>query len=77
MGGRKRHVETARERVARHMRTRRLELGVSQERLAELANLHRTYIGSVERAERNVSLDNVERIAVALGVDICELLLPR
>jgi len=68
--------KTARERLARHMRALRAELGVSQERLAELAGLHRTYIGSVERCERNVSLDNVERIAQALGVDVERLLSP-
>lgn len=39
-----------------------------------MAGLHRTYIGSVERSERNVSIDNMERLAVALEVDITELL---
>ena len=74
--GKGRNVERARDRVARHMRALRLGLGISQEKLAELTNLHRTYIGSVERAERNVSLDNVESIAIALGVDVSELLSP-
>jgi len=69
-------VERARDRVARHMREHRLRLGLSQEQLAEMTDLHRTYIGSIERAERNVSLDNVEIIAAALGVDIVELLSP-
>jgi transcriptional regulator with XRE-family HTH domain len=55
------------------MRAMRTEKGLSQEQLGFLTDLHRTYIGSVERAERNVSLDNVERIAFALGVDIVEL----
>jgi len=58
------------------MREHRLRLGLSQEQLAEMTDLHRTYIGSIERAERNVSLDNVEIIAAALGVDIVELLSP-
>jgi transcriptional regulator with XRE-family HTH domain len=49
---------------------------MSQERLAELADLHRTYVGSIERRERNVSIDNVERLAFALGVDIADLLDP-
>jgi transcriptional regulator with XRE-family HTH domain len=74
MGGRGRTVETARDRVARHTRALRHGLGISQEELADMAQLHRTYIGSIERSERNVSLDNVEKIAWALGVDVCELL---
>ena len=72
----RRRPENARERVARNTRSRRAELGLSQEALADLSGMHRTYIGSVERTERNVSLDNVERIAHALGVDIVELLMP-
>jgi transcriptional regulator with XRE-family HTH domain len=52
----------------------RLEKGWSQEELGNRAGLHRTYIGSIERYERNVSLLNVERIAKALGVHIKDLL---
>ena len=47
---------------------------MSQEVLGEEAGLHRTYIGSVERGERNVSIDGMERLAKALGVDISDLL---
>ncbi|MEN6489534.1 MAG: helix-turn-helix transcriptional regulator [Smithella sp.] len=48
--------------------------GVSQEKLAELAELHRTYIGGIERGERNVALLNILKIAKALNVSPCELL---
>lgn len=56
------------------MRDLRVSLGYSQERLAERANLHRTYVGSVERGERNVSLENIVRIARALRVKPSQLL---
>lgn len=48
--------------------------GFSQEALAEAAGLHRTYVGSVERGERNISLDNIEKFSRALGVEVPELL---
>jgi transcriptional regulator with XRE-family HTH domain len=63
-------------RLARHLRAERAARGLSQEKLADLAGLHRTYVGSVERAERNVSLDNIEQLAVALGIDVSALLVP-
>jgi transcriptional regulator with XRE-family HTH domain len=55
-------------RRERHLR------GLSQERLGHAAGLHRTYIGSIERGERNVSIDNIERLARALKLDPSELL---
>lgn len=56
------------------LREIRLQKGVSQERLAELAGLHRTYVSSVERGQRNVSLINIERLAKALKVSLAELM---
>lgn len=52
-------------------------LGWSQEALAFEAGLHRTFVAHVERQARNIALDNLERIAVALGVQSYELLVPR
>lgn len=48
--------------------------GLSQEQLAEKANLHRTYIGMIERAEKNITLLNIEKIANALDVKITDLI---
>ncbi|WP_180125238.1 helix-turn-helix transcriptional regulator [Rhodoferax sp. BLA1] len=73
----KKQVKTslsARARLAKNLRLLRARDGLSQETLADLAELHRTYVGSVERSERNVSLDNIEKLALALNVDICDLL---
>ena len=58
---------SARKTFSENLRKARLAKGLSQEDLAELAQLHRTYVGSVERAERNVSIDNMERLAAAVG----------
>ena len=54
---------------AANVRRRRLELGFSQEELAERAGVHRTYVGMLERREKNATLYSIERLAGALGVE--------
>lgn len=63
-----------RELLAANLRRLRHQYGWSQEQLAEQCGLHRTYIGAVERGERNISLDNLERLANALQTSVCALL---
>ncbi|CAN0620221.1 XRE family transcriptional regulator [Burkholderia multivorans] len=58
---------------AKNMRRIRKEKGLTQERVAEAAGLHPNYVSSVERAERNISICNIERIAIALDVTMAEL----
>jgi len=60
--------------LGERIRHLRVQASLSQEQLAELASLHRTYIGSVERGERNISLDNIINIARALKVTPSQLL---
>lgn len=55
-------------------RARRQELGLSQERVGELAGLNMTYVSSVERGERNISLFNILRLARALDLQAAELM---
>lgn len=57
-----------RRRFGARLRALRLERGISQESLANAADLDRSYVGGVERGERNVSLRNIDRLARALGV---------
>jgi len=52
----------------------RKKANLSQEQLASLSNLHRTYIGMIERGEKNITLKNIEKIAKALNIHISELL---
>jgi len=63
-----------RQLFAANLRREREARDLSQEALADLAGLHRTYVGSVERGERNISIDNIERLGRALGVDAADLL---
>ena len=66
---------TARARFGVNLRSMRLAQGLSQEELAARAGLHRNYIGSVERNEKNISIDSMERLAIVLGVDVVDLLI--
>lgn len=62
--------------LAANLRRIRVATGLSQEALAGRAGLHRTYISSIERGERNVSLENIYMLAAALGVEPGDLLRP-
>lgn len=66
---------TARELLAANIVKLCGELGYSQEEIAYEAGLHRTFVAHVERRARNISLDNVERLAKALNVQVHELLI--
>lgn len=60
--------------VGINLRRHRTRLGISQERLAEVLQVHRTYIGQIERGERNLTLRSIERLAAELDVDPMTLL---
>lgn len=62
---------------AANVKGRRLELGFSEEELAERAGVHRTYIGMLERREKNVMISNIERIAQALETEPYRLLIAK
>lgn len=62
-----------RKQFGKRLRELRRRSGLSQEELGFMAGLHRTYIGSIERAEQNVSVDNVHKLAKALKVSADQL----
>ena len=66
-------MEEIRGRFGRALRARRHKLRVSQEEFADMCGLDRTYVGGIERGERNVSLVNIEKIAKALRIPLSEL----
>jgi transcriptional regulator with XRE-family HTH domain len=66
-------MEGIRIRFGKAVRQRRRKLGVSQETFADMCHLDRTYIGGIERGERNVALVNIEKIAKTLKLTIAEL----
>ena len=74
VGNRPKSVASPRLTLARNVRRLRHERGISQEELAALSGLHRTYVGSIERGERNVSIDNIGKLAAAFGIPLHVLL---
>lgn len=66
-------MPTLRAQLGRAIRRLRTEAGYSQERFADACALHRTYIGSVERGETNISLDNIALIARTLAIPVSQL----
>lgn len=68
------HPDELRETLARNIRLLRAEKGLSQEALAFDSGINRTYVSDVERGIRNISLDNISRLAKALGVPAWRLL---
>lgn len=67
-------IKTLRQIFAYNLRKRRVQLEISQEELAYLCGLHRTYISDIERCRRNISIDNIEKIARALNISSYQLL---
>ncbi len=66
--------KTTLEKFGEKVREERHKQGLSQEELASRAGVHRTYIGMIERAEKNITLENIEKVAKALKLNINELL---
>lgn len=67
-------VDDIKSKLGKRIKEIRIKAGYSQEELASLAKLHRTYISDIERGGRNVSVENIEKIAMALKIDPSELL---
>jgi transcriptional regulator with XRE-family HTH domain len=65
--------KTILEKFGQKVREERQKQGLSQEELAAKAGVHRTYIGMIERAEKNITLTNIYKVAQALGISISEL----
>ena len=61
-------------KFGRKVREERLKKGYSQEDFAELVGVHRTYIGMIERAEKNITLLNIKKLADGLGISVSELM---
>ncbi len=59
--------------VGQRIRNYRTQLGLSQEKLAELSSCHATYIGQIERGEKNATIESVEKIATALNIPLSRL----
>ena len=66
-------MEDVRIRFGKALRKRRHKLGVSQEEFADLCGLDRTYVGGIERGERNLALVNIEKLALALKISLSDL----
>jgi len=69
----KRTKQDIKNRFGAAVKRRRYEIGISQEALAERAGLHRTYVADIERGARNLALENIEKLAVALEISISDL----
>ncbi|MBF5056584.1 XRE family transcriptional regulator [Alcanivorax sp. 521-1] len=65
---------SGRQRISSNLKRLRQERGLSQEKLAEMADFHRTYVSQLERCVTNISIDGLDRLARALEVDVTELL---
>ena len=76
IGGQSRKKVSARAVLAANVVARRRDKGWSQEALAFECGLHRTFVAHVERQVRNIAIDNIEKLAVALGIEPYELLKP-